>query len=101
MSIWAEAICISQEDDVENACQLRLMGRIYGDAARVVIWLGQDEKMGARAFDMVRRVAGRICAQKSVRVDSLPAGQILTSLIQDVPVSLFPAYDSSDWTPIR
>lgn len=101
VNIWADAICINQEDDIEKARQLRLMGRIYGEAARVVIWLGQDEKMGTLAFDMVCRVAGAICTQKGVQIDSLPAREALTHLVEDVPASSFPAYDSSDWLPVR
>lgn len=38
--IWADAICINQEDLVERAEQVREMGSIFRNASRVLIWLG-------------------------------------------------------------
>lgn len=39
--IWADAVCINQEDDVEKAMQVRRMGSLYGLADQVVVWLGE------------------------------------------------------------
>jgi hypothetical protein len=38
--LWADAICINQSDLKEKGHQVALMGRIYHDAKRVVVWLG-------------------------------------------------------------
>jgi hypothetical protein len=38
--IWADAICINQEDIEERGSQVHLMGDIYRLASSVVIWLG-------------------------------------------------------------
>src|SRR5436190_23416896 len=35
-TLWADAICINQEDDEEKSCQVRMMSSIYGKAAGVV-----------------------------------------------------------------
>jgi hypothetical protein len=40
--IWADAICINQSDLQERSQQVRLMGNIYRNAERVLIWLGPD-----------------------------------------------------------
>lgn len=37
--IWIDAICVNQADLMERASQVRLMGRIYGQAIRVIVWL--------------------------------------------------------------
>ncbi|KAF2730694.1 HET-domain-containing protein, partial [Polyplosphaeria fusca] len=37
--LWADAICINQEDIIERNQQVRLMGKIYSMARRVVVWL--------------------------------------------------------------
>jgi hypothetical protein len=39
-TFWVDAICINQGDDAEKTHQLALMGRIYKEAARAVVWLG-------------------------------------------------------------
>jgi hypothetical protein len=41
--LWIDAICISQHDVSERAQQVANMGRIYGAAEEVIVWLGRDE----------------------------------------------------------
>ncbi|KAK4221115.1 heterokaryon incompatibility protein-domain-containing protein [Podospora fimiseda] len=41
--LWADALCINQEDLPERTSQLELMGRIFAQAHRVLSWLGWDE----------------------------------------------------------
>lgn len=38
--VWADAVCIDQENDQENGDQVQLMGQIFRSARRVVVWLG-------------------------------------------------------------
>ncbi|KXX75458.1 Heterokaryon incompatibility protein 6, OR allele [Madurella mycetomatis] len=40
VTLWADQLCINQEDDVEKSHQVQLMGRIYANAKQVVVWLG-------------------------------------------------------------
>lgn len=42
--LWADSICINQSDDAEKGHQVRLMGRIYSQAKRVLITLGSDDR---------------------------------------------------------
>jgi hypothetical protein len=37
--LWVDAICINQEDDDERSAQVAIMGDIYRQAKRTVIWL--------------------------------------------------------------
>ncbi|KUJ13377.1 HET-domain-containing protein [Mollisia scopiformis] len=37
--LWADAVCINQYDNEERADQVKQMGSIYADAARVLVWL--------------------------------------------------------------
>lgn len=39
-TLWIDAICINQADDVEKAQQIGLMMEVYAKAARVLVWLG-------------------------------------------------------------
>ncbi|KAI6875880.1 hypothetical protein KC323_g44 [Hortaea werneckii] len=50
--LWADAICINQEDLSERNEQVDTMGRIYSQAKRVLIWLGESSLPGAIALWM-------------------------------------------------
>ncbi|UNI24789.1 hypothetical protein JDV02_010513 [Purpureocillium takamizusanense] len=52
--IWADQICINQEDLAERSQQVRLMNAIYRGAARILVWLGRDEGVAEDAARMVR-----------------------------------------------
>ena len=39
--LWVDAVCINQENLQEKEQQIALMGKIYKNATRAVIWLGQ------------------------------------------------------------
>lgn len=40
--LWADAICINQDDLQERGRHVRLMPSIYTEACRVLVWLGPD-----------------------------------------------------------
>ncbi|KAM0552396.1 hypothetical protein ACHAPJ_007956 [Fusarium lateritium] len=40
--VWADAICINQNDNDEKGHQVDLMGAIYDNAHHVLVWLGPD-----------------------------------------------------------
>ena len=42
-SIWIDAICINQDDEVEKGAQISLMGSIYTLCKRTIVWLGEEE----------------------------------------------------------
>ncbi|KAI0812054.1 heterokaryon incompatibility protein-domain-containing protein [Xylaria sp. FL0064] len=41
--LWADAVCINQEDLSERTSQVELMARIFAGARRVLAWLGWEE----------------------------------------------------------
>lgn len=45
--LWADAVCINQEDLAERASQVLLMRRIYHQAQIVHVWLGSSEVVGS------------------------------------------------------
>lgn len=52
--IWADAICINQEDAEEKGCQVQLMAEIYARASRVIVWLEEttdDDQLGSGSQD--------------------------------------------------
>jgi hypothetical protein len=38
--LWVDAVCINQSDNSEKSTQIPLMARIFGEAQRVLVWLG-------------------------------------------------------------
>jgi hypothetical protein len=47
--LWADSICINQEDVAEKGNQVSLMGQIYSKANRVLICLGANDNGNAEA----------------------------------------------------
>lgn len=42
--LWVDAICINQDDLIEKATQVPLIGHIYANASMVCIWLGEPSR---------------------------------------------------------
>lgn len=59
-AIWVDAICIDQRNVAERGHQVKLMGQIFANAERVLIWLGPDPGGIARdTFKAIRSLARR------------------------------------------
>ena len=52
--LWADAICINQNDNQERTRQVRMMREIYARADRVVIWIGKVQLRDADAFQLAK-----------------------------------------------
>lgn len=51
VNLWIDALCINQEDIREKNRQIPIMGKIYGKASKVIVWLHED----TNAYDRDRR----------------------------------------------
>lgn len=45
--LWADGICINQNDVHERGRQVKFMGRVYSTASKVLIWLGRKDEGGS------------------------------------------------------
>ena len=52
--IWVDAVCINQECEQEKECQIQSMAKIYGQANRVIVWLGEAAFDSDRALEEIR-----------------------------------------------
>jgi hypothetical protein len=53
--LWADAICLNQNDEVEKGHQVKRMGKIYENARMVVVWLGHDPSgIAEDGFNLIR-----------------------------------------------
>ncbi|KAF2671594.1 HET-domain-containing protein [Microthyrium microscopicum] len=55
--LWADLVSINQSDLAEKSSQIALMARIYQNAARVLVWLGNDEGTGSIAMALLGRLS--------------------------------------------
>ncbi|GJC97750.1 heterokaryon incompatibility protein [Colletotrichum higginsianum] len=55
--LWADALCINQEDILERNQQVRMMGDIYAAASSTAIWLGEESCEVKMAVGWLRRFA--------------------------------------------
>lgn len=42
-TLWADAVCINQDDRIEKGSQVTLMSQIFSKTSRILIWLGEDK----------------------------------------------------------
>ncbi|KAL7625878.1 hypothetical protein AAE478_005102 [Parahypoxylon ruwenzoriense] len=55
--VWADAICINQNDDKEKTRQVRMMRDIYSKAKRVVIWIGKQlTDYNTRGYELAKNL---------------------------------------------
>jgi hypothetical protein len=54
--LWIDAICINQFDLPEKGHQVASMGKIYGDAWRVIVWLGCPKFAISRIIDVFTEI---------------------------------------------
>ncbi|POS73840.1 hypothetical protein DHEL01_v207771 [Diaporthe helianthi] len=57
--LWADAICINQADDSEKSAQVSIMGKIYQNGLRTLVWLGDADCWTRTAFSQLKRAADR------------------------------------------
>ncbi|KAF4450721.1 hypothetical protein F53441_6164 [Fusarium austroafricanum] len=57
--LWADQVCINQDDIAERSQQVSLMNAIYKGAQHVLVWLGHDpEGQAQQAMDMIHYLNG-------------------------------------------
>ncbi|KAI0008167.1 HET-domain-containing protein [Xylariaceae sp. FL0662B] len=56
-NLWADAICINQNDNDERGRQVRRMKDIYSRASRVIVWLGEARDESDRGIEVASDIA--------------------------------------------
>ncbi|KAK3938721.1 heterokaryon incompatibility protein-domain-containing protein [Diplogelasinospora grovesii] len=55
-TLWADGVCINQQDVEERSCQVQLMAEIYRSASRVITYVGNDTDNIKPAIDLAKRL---------------------------------------------
>jgi hypothetical protein len=56
--IWVDAICIEQKNTEEKEQQIQIMAKIYSQANRVLVWLGEAADNSDQALEEIRAAGG-------------------------------------------
>jgi hypothetical protein len=54
--LWVDKVCINQDDVNERSSQVRIMGAIYRDARKVLVWLGEEDQATENAFHLAESI---------------------------------------------
>ena len=68
--MWADAVCINQEDKEEKGKKVEIMQHIYSHALQVLIWLGLEVDNSHKAFEWIRDVKLRESKQLNLIQES-------------------------------
>lgn len=55
--LWVDQLSINQLENHELMKQVGMMGKLYGSACRVIVWLGKYDQKMSFAFDLVRETS--------------------------------------------
>lgn len=87
--LWADQICINQDDLAERSQQVELMNLVYKNAEQVLVWLGEDDEgVAERAFGLIRYLHGVFGDEEANR------------LFQKACSEDLPQESAETWTPL-
>jgi len=100
LPLFADQICINQDNEKEKIAQVRLMGEIYSQCVGVIVWLGPGSTGSNTFFDfadtLCRREDGVVCETSDLDPDQ--RAQVHTAVVERcrVAASLMRQTEDSD-----
>jgi hypothetical protein len=103
--LWADAVCINQQDSSEKEQQVPLMGEIYSRAAKVLVDLGDARPGSSEALEMIdlywrHNIAHGIC-QSGEQLNFLESIQYLGIELPEPPQKILPPPNNPQWDCVR
>lgn len=100
--IWIDALCIDQSNVAEKNVQVAQMDKIYEDAAKVVVFLGDEDIHSASALHMMNILAqlpesAWRGAEKQHRFDDADPGSAYVSLKEASAALGLPHFEPYEW----
>jgi hypothetical protein len=92
--VWADAVCINQEDDTEKGHQVKRMGKVYENAEEVLVWLGSDDEgIASDCFNLIRETNEYLDHQLEI----YGSVQVMPTITKASPIS----FDKPRWNKVR
>ena len=86
--IWADALCINQDNSQEKSHQVPLMGKIFSQASKVNVWLGRSDKNVIKQALECSKLIANTCREFSLKHD-LDLNHRKTLAAVEVPITVF------------
>jgi hypothetical protein len=101
LPVWADAVCINQDDIAERSQEVKRMADIYRSAASVIVWLGYVPTTwnfyGLQPTDNVNYISPRLLVQQKVEATNSGQQDDYTS---DEVLTLVAIFDRPYWRRI-
>lgn len=73
--LWADQVCINQNDVEERSQQVDLMNLVYRSARQILVWLGHDDAgVAYEAFNMIEKLQGTFADEETHK--NIPQGTL-------------------------
>jgi len=92
--LWADAICIDQENLQEKSQQVWMMRKIFSSARRVLVWLGHNTDNNTLALPLIQRIGQLYCEHNSITVQDLHIGDFRS--LREFELDKL-SYDAAAW----
>ena len=100
-SVWADSVCINQQDIPERGQQVSIMRNIYQNAERVLVWLGLDQHdQASTAFTAICSIV-RAWRPKGDRVGFPGYASLLEPMDDNELASVRAAVGQEAWEALR
>ncbi|KAK6442553.1 hypothetical protein LTR95_001214 [Oleoguttula sp. CCFEE 5521] len=101
--LWADAVCINQDDITERNVQVSMFRQIYAGARRVHIWLGPRDADTSNAMAFIDHIATKCCTAmygeegRSQWVARLQQEDEPSRVFSQILLTTLPDVSSSSW----
>ncbi|KAF1988906.1 hypothetical protein K402DRAFT_402594 [Aulographum hederae CBS 113979] len=69
--LWADAVCINQNDKHEKSVQVSNMTNIYRNASQTIVWLGEEDEITQSAFSLAEIITKTICRALGINFNTI------------------------------
>ncbi|VUC38131.1 unnamed protein product [Clonostachys rosea] len=102
--LWADALCINQEDLGEKSFHVRMMHTVYQSCVRCLVWLGAPDAHSDIALDLIHEITLLYTQRLGITVDQadhhLDQEGRDPTLAQQIGFEGLPPKDSERWSSL-
>ena len=89
--LWADAVCINQEDVVEKGSQVEMMGNIFRQSRWVLVWLGPGDDRTAHIFNLLKHLCS-VAEDYGIHRNRITVNDFLVKETWDESEPILPAH---------